>query len=190
MLLDQFNCDYPVELIHGCAHQFLKDYAYQGRELIYCDPTYLQTTRTSSRRYRFDYENQDHVALLELLKDLPCPVILFGYPSALYDEALSDWQTLELQVMNQGCLHTEKLWFNFRPGRVHWARYAGKNTTDQQHIKCKAENWGRRYNELPYGVRTAVLAAILAVETGKSPSDVYCQAGISTHRILRYSASF
>ncbi len=170
--LDQFNCDYPVELVHGCAHQFLKHYAYQGRELIYCDPPYLQTTRTSSRRYRFDYEEQDHVALLELLKDLPCPVILSGYPSALYDEALSDWQTLELQVMNQGGVRTEKLWFNFRPSRVHWARYAGKNFTDRQRIKRKAENWGRRYHELPYGERTAVLAAILAVEAGESPSDV------------------
>ncbi|MDT0498385.1 hypothetical protein RM530_13580, partial [Algiphilus sp. W345] len=33
--------------------------------------------------------------------------------------------------------------------RVHWARYAGKNHTDRQRIKRKAENWGRRYRALP-----------------------------------------
>ena len=99
--LEGFSCDYPVELVPGCAHRFLTEFAYQGRELIYCDPPYLHATRTSKRRYRYDYEEADHIALLTLLKTLPCSVILSGYPSALYDEALSGWQSLELQVMNQ-----------------------------------------------------------------------------------------
>ena len=36
--LAQFQCDYPVELVHGCAHPFLADFPYQGRELVTCDP--------------------------------------------------------------------------------------------------------------------------------------------------------
>ncbi|EQD55915.1 phage DNA methylase, partial [mine drainage metagenome] len=72
------------------------------------------------------------MALLALLKTLPCSVILSGYPSALYDDALPNWQSLELQVMNQGGVRTEKLWFNFVPDRVHWTRYAGKNHTHRQ----------------------------------------------------------
>ena len=67
--------------------------------------------------------------------------MLSGYPSALYDELLAGWRTLELQVMNQGGVRTEKLWFNFTVDRVHWARYAGKNFTDRQRIKRKAESW-------------------------------------------------
>ena len=86
--IDDFECTYPVKLINVCAHRFLADYDYQGSELIYSDPPYLLHTRTSARRYRFDYEEQDHVELLELLKTLPCQVILSGYPSALYDELL------------------------------------------------------------------------------------------------------
>ena len=86
-----------------------------GRELIYSDPPYLHHTRTSGRRYRFDYEEQDHIELLELLKTLPCNIILSGYPSALYDERLAGWRTLELQVMNHAGVRTEKLWFNFTP---------------------------------------------------------------------------
>ena len=164
--LKQFACPYPVELVHGCAHQFLANFAYQGRELVYCDPPYLHATRSSKRRYRYDYEEADHVALLALLKTLPCPVILSGYPSALYDEALAGWQSLELQVMNQAGVRTEKLWFNFVPDRVHWVRYAGKNHTHRQMIKRKAANWGRRYQALPRSERLAVLAALLAVEAG------------------------
>jgi len=162
--LERFQCDYPVEMVHGCAHRFLAQYAYEGRELIYCDPPYLGVTRSSGRRYRFDYEDRDHVELLELLKSLPCHVMLSGYPSALYDDLLSGWQSVEVQVMNQAGVRTEKLWFNFTVDRVHWARYAGKNRTDRQRIKRKAENWRRRYRALPPGERLAVLAAMMAVE--------------------------
>lgn len=162
--LERFHCAYPVELVHDCAHRFLVDYDYRGRELVYCDPPYLPTTRSSSRRYRFDYEESGHRDLLALLKQLPCPVILSGYPSALYDEWLCGWQSLELQVMNQGGVRTEKVWFNFTPERVHWANYSGKNHTDRQRIRRKAESWGRRYRGLPPGERLAVLSALMAVE--------------------------
>jgi len=162
--LSQFDCGYPVQLVNRCAHRFLADYDYQGYELIYSDPPYLKHTRTSGRRYRFDYEEQNHIELLELLKTLPCNVILSGYPSALYDDLLGGWRTLELQVMNQGGVRTEKLWFNFTPDRVHWASYAGKNFTDRQRIKRKAANWGRRYQGLPRAERVAVLAAMMGVE--------------------------
>ncbi|EQD76907.1 phage DNA methylase, partial [mine drainage metagenome] len=164
--LERFQCDYPVELVHGCAHRFLAEFAYRGRELVYCDPPYLHSTRSSERRYRFEYQERDHIELLGLLKSLPCRVMLSGYPSALYEESLASWRTLELQVMNQGGVRTEKVWFNFRPERVHWARYTGKNHTDRQRIKRKAERWGGRYRDLPPGERLAVLAALMGVEAG------------------------
>jgi hypothetical protein len=159
-----FKCEYSVEKVHGCAHEFLSKYHFQGRELVYCDPPYLHYTRSSTSRYRFEYEEKDHIELLELLKKLPCSVMISGYPSDLYDERLADWQSLELQVMNQGGVRTEKLWFNFTPDRVYWSRYAGKNFTDRQRIKRKAENWGRRYQALPRAERLAVLSSIMAVE--------------------------
>jgi site-specific DNA-adenine methylase len=159
-----FQCTYPVELINGCAHGFLADYDYQGSELIYSDPPYLMRSRSSGRRYRFDYDEHDHVMLLELLKQLPCRVIVSGYPSALYDELLVGWRSVELQVMNQGGIRTEKLWFNFTLDRVYWASYAGKNFTDRQRVKRKAANWGKRYQALPRAERLAVLAAMMAVE--------------------------
>jgi hypothetical protein len=162
--LRAFKCDYPIEKVHGCAHDFLSRYNFRGSELVYCDPPYLHYTRTSSRRYPFDYEQKDHIKLLEQLKRLPCSVMISGYPSHLYDELLTDWGRLELQVMNHKGVRTEKLWFNFTPDRVHWSRYAGKNFTDRQRIKRKAESWGRRYQALPRAERLAVLSSIMAVE--------------------------
>ncbi len=164
-MLSSFRCDYPVELVHDCAHRYLSDFAFDGSELVYCDPPYLQHTRKSDRHYyRYDYTDADHEALLAVLVTLPCAVMLSGYPSALYDEALSAWNSLSLQVMNQAGVVTEKVWFNFEPDRVHWCRYAGRNFTHRQQVKRKAANWGRRYQSLSPGERLAVLSAILAVE--------------------------
>ena len=165
--LATFECEYPVEKIHGCAHQFLSSYTYHGRELVYCDPPYLHYTRSSANRYQFEYEEKDHIELLRILKKVPCSVLLSGYPSHLYDELLRDWGTLEVQVNNRSGVRTEKLWFNFIPDRVHWCRYAGKNFTDRQRVKRKAENWGKRYQALPRPERLALLSSIMAVEAGE-----------------------
>ncbi len=102
--------------------------------------------------------------LIALLKSLPCQVILSGYPSSLYDDLLGEWRSTELQVMNQGGVRTEKLWFNYHIDRVHWASFAGKNFTDRQRIKRKAQRWGKNYQALPNAERLAVLAAMMAVE--------------------------
>ena len=89
--LSGFRCNYPVELVHGCCHRFLSEFAFDGSELVYGDPPYLRGARKSSRRYRHDYEDADHVALLELLRGLPCAVMVSGYPSALYDALRVNW---------------------------------------------------------------------------------------------------
>ena len=160
--VDGFSCDYPVELVCGCAHRFLAGFRFGGRELVYADPPYLHSARKSARRYRFEYGEADHAALLGLLRGLPCAVMVSGYPSALYDDLLSGWRRLSLQVMNHGVAVTERLWFNFEPDRFHWSRFAGRNFTDRQRIRRKAENWGRRYGALPPAERLAVMAAMMA----------------------------
>ena len=164
-----FRCGHPVELHHGCALRFLAAFPFRGSELVYCDPPYLRATRRSRRRYRFDWSEADHVALLDRLKALPCRAMASGHPSALYDETLydetlSDWWRLEMQVMTHGVVRTEVVWFNFVPDRVHWADCAGRNFTDRQRIKRKAANWGRMYKAMPLGERLAVLAAVMVAE--------------------------
>ncbi len=166
--LESFNCGYLVQKVNDCAHRYLREYDYAGSELIYCDPPYLIETRTSKRRYRHEYRGQDHLDLLDLLKSLPCRVILSGYPSALYDGMLEDWNCVELQAMTRGGPRTEKLWYNYDIDRAHWATYAGKDFTDRQRIKRKAERWARNYQALPPAERLALLAAIMAVEAVKT----------------------
>jgi hypothetical protein len=174
--LKVFECSYPVELINCCAHDFLTKYNFAGTELIYCDPPYLLSTRTSQRRYRFEYTKEQHIELLEILKELPCHVIISGYHSELYDSLLSDWSTIALQVMNQGGVRTEKLWFNFTADRVHSARFAGKNFTHRQCIKRKVERWRKKYAAMPHAERVAIMAALMEVESQYSEKTTLSRA--------------
>ena len=164
--IEGFSCEYPVELAHGCCHAYLAQFPFDGTELVYADPPYLKSTRKAPGRYRYryDYEESDHVRLLKLLKGLPCAVMISGYPSGLYDELIGEWRSVSVQVMNQAGAVTEKVWLNFEPDRVHWSRHAGKNFTDRQRIRRKAEGWSRRYRQMPAPERLAVLSAMMAVE--------------------------
>ena len=149
----------------------MREYAFTGTELVYCDPPYLADTRTSHNRYRFEYTRQDHYDLLTLLKSLPCQVILSGYPSTLYDEVLPDWNTLTLQAMSRGGVRTEKLWYNYALNDLYWVTYAGKDFTDRQRIKRKAQRWREKYRAMAKVERLAVLAAMMEVEAEEQASQ-------------------
>lgn len=153
-----------AELVRGDAAAFLRgfDYAGAGRVLIYADPPYVLATRTSSKRYRFDYTDAQHRELLAELRAAPAAVIVSGYPSELYAAELEGWRTFTFQAMTRGGPRTEQVWCNFAAGDVAHARFAGRNFTDRQRIKRKAARWASMYAELPPGERLAVLAAILA----------------------------
>ncbi|MBV8224934.1 MAG: DNA methylase [Verrucomicrobia bacterium] len=51
---------------------------------------------------------------------------------------------------------------NFSVAGAHWATYAGKDFTDRQRIKRKAQRWADNYRKLPAGERTAILEALLS----------------------------
>lgn len=152
----ELNCQDCVD------HLKTFDFKSAGRVLVYADPPYVLATRTSNKRYRFDYTDKDHRRLIATLRRIPADVILSGYPSALYDELVGDWRTLELQTMTRGGVRTEKLWMNFVPDAAFWSTCAGKDATDRQRIKRKAANWRRDWLKCPPGERTAILAAMLA----------------------------
>lgn len=159
---------YPgVELLCTNAPCYIDtfDYAGSGRVLVYADPPYLLQTRTSTARYKHEFSDNDHMRLLEVLKKVPADVIISGYPSALYNDQLYDWRTFQFQAMTRGGVRTEQLWFNYAPDSVYWSKYAGKDFTDRQRIKRKAQRWADNYAALPSDERQAILSAILASNT-------------------------
>ncbi|MEI9804071.1 MAG: DNA adenine methylase [Pseudolabrys sp.] len=93
---------------------------HDGRETLhYVDPPYLPETRSwqktgkGSGNYTHELSPDDHARLLELLKTLVGMVVLSGYPSPLYDDALPDWRRIEIGAHADGALdRTEVIWIN------------------------------------------------------------------------------
>lgn len=155
-----------AELHCGSAFDFLGsfNFAASGRTVVYCDPPYLLSTRTSRARYEHEFTEGDHKALLTLLLTTPAFVMLSGYKNPLYEEALAGWWSVDFQAMSRGGVRTETVWCNFEPKEVHYHTFAGKNFTDRQRIKRKAQRWARSFADLPAAERQAILAEILQVD--------------------------
>lgn len=89
--------------------------------LHYVDPPYVPATRSAGNRrrgagyhvYKHDMETADHPPLLAGLCELSGMVLVSGYPSPLYDEALSGWRKVERAALADGARpRTECLWIN------------------------------------------------------------------------------
>jgi DNA adenine methylase len=96
--------------------------AHDGRgTLHYVDPPYLPETRSLRNPYDLTYAGMyahemtadDHALLLAGLQDLTGMVVLSGYHSALYDDALAGWRRTQRKALADGArARTEVLWIN------------------------------------------------------------------------------
>lgn len=89
--------------------------AHDGPDtLFYVDPPYLPETRDGGGDYRHEMTAGEHEAMLALLRTIQGRVILSGYPSRLYDAALTGWTRIERVAMADGAHpRCEVLWCNF-----------------------------------------------------------------------------
>lgn len=80
--------------------------------LIYADPPYVLETRTS-KQYKCEMTDEDHIRLLDALKSHPGPVIISGYQSQLYNDLLRGWGIESIaNTAEQGQPRTETIWLN------------------------------------------------------------------------------
>lgn len=186
LTLGQFPPPPGAEIHQGDCVDFLEnfDFAGAGRVLVYADPPYVHATRTAldRHRYRHEYDDAAHRRLVECLRAVPAAVIVSGYPSSLYDEALlADWRVLDFQGMTRGGPRTERLWMNYRPGAVHWASFAGNGFAHRQRIKRKAARWRAKFRAMPPAERLAILAALMAEESAEPAQKVARATNESSH---------
>jgi site-specific DNA-adenine methylase len=155
-----------IELVLGDAVSFIKGYPFTGSELVYCDPPYLQASRRSMRRYyRYEYSEQQHQELLEVIKLLPCLVMISGYETELYQEVLKDWHSFSFESVTWHGTATEWVWMNYSaPVALHDYRYLGNNFRERERIKKMSKNWVSRLLIMPVLERQALLYAIESVK--------------------------
>jgi DNA adenine methylase len=154
-----------ARLIIGDGIKFLKEYHWQGDELVYCDPPYLLETRRSHRSiYRHEmFTIVEHRRLLSLLKTIPAAIAISGYKSELYIQELSTWRSISFQTTTRGGhLATEWLWMNYPASlQLHDYRYLGTNFRERERIKRKQKRWLSRLKSMPDLERYALLSVVL-----------------------------
>ena len=149
----------------GDALSFLSSFHFSHAALIYCDPPYLLETRRSGPLYRCEMTTAQHEQLLGLLTRLPCQVMVSGYWSPLYAEALQGWHAMHFDVMTRGGSRaTEWLWCNFLPPHsLHDYQYLGRDFRERERIKRKTQRWKARLLRMPALERQALLTALAEV---------------------------
>lgn len=137
---------------------------WTGRELVYADPPYLLATRVKKKMYAHELTDEDHIRLLDVLKSLPCAVMISGYASPLYVKRLKGWRVVTFTAMTRGGKEAvEHLWMNFaEPKVLHDYQYLGADFRERERIKRKAARWKAKLDAMPALERQAVLSAALA----------------------------
>lgn len=125
-----------VTIMSRPALEVLELYDAPGT-LHYVDPPYLPATRSQGNRrrgagyhvYEHELSTEDHVVLLDKLNSLQGMVVLSGYPSAIYDDALPGWERHEREAFADGGRpRREVIWIN---PAASAARLTGKRPRGQ-----------------------------------------------------------
>ena len=144
---DSYSND--IELVNDDAIKYLIDFPFIGKEVVYCDPPYYPSTRYRKRVYRYDFNEKDHIELLNIINILPCRVLISGYDNDLYQEKLSAWSRYEFFAKTHKDRRKEIVWFNYpKPNALHDNRYLGSNFRDRQNFKRRKERLKKRISRL------------------------------------------
>ena len=151
-----------IQLICGDAIEFLKQYKFTGKELVYCDPPYLRNTRKKFYPiYQYEYTVEQHIELLKTIKSLPCMVMISGYESPLYVESLKSWHQHSFQAKTHNGTAIESVWMNYsHPKELHDYQFLGDDYRERERIKRRTKRWLSRLRKMPVLERKALLSAI------------------------------
>ncbi|OMB96756.1 DNA methyltransferase [Mycobacterium sp. NS-7484] len=100
------------------ALEIIKQYGAHSNCLMYVDPPYIGSSRaTGGGTYRHEMRGHDeHLQLIWELMGCQASVVLSGYPSELYEDALVGWERIEIPTMTGQAktshARTEVIWSN------------------------------------------------------------------------------
>ena len=101
-----------VQIENQCAMKLIERYNNKKDVLLYADPPYLSSTRTTTS-YKYEMSDKQHSELLDALDDFNGSVILSGYANEMYDTKLQHWSRYTKNaVAEAGAKRQEIIWIN------------------------------------------------------------------------------
>lgn len=134
--------------------------------LIYLDPPYPHSSRSSSHRYKHELTDADHKTLLKWALKSKYNIVISTYPNALYATMLAKWyRTDYYSVDRRGKKRLEHLYFNFeKPTVLHQYNHLGDNYRERENISRKIKRWKNKFEKLPLVVRNGILSELQKVK--------------------------
>ncbi|MEM1325936.1 MAG: DNA adenine methylase [Bacteroidota bacterium] len=125
---------------------------YERSTFVYLDPPYLHSKRRSSHRYNFELSNEEHLRLLQRVKEFDCMIAISCYDSGLYQDELRDWRRIHFDVMTRGgTMATETLYMNYAavpPKQLHDKRFLGDNYRTRENTRKRLNTIHRKIQRL------------------------------------------
>ena len=104
-----------VQIEHMDAMRLIERYDSPD-VLMYLDPPYVRSARRSGKLYRHELDDAGQWKLLELVTKSQARIVLSGYASPLYDEALQGWyRDTTMSQTTSTEMAVECLWTNYEP---------------------------------------------------------------------------
>jgi len=129
--------------------------------LIYADPPYMMETRKGGDLYEFEMDDAGHERLLDVLTEARCMVMISGYRSPLYDDALNHFTRIDYQAQTRRGQVTESLWMNFKqPIALHDYSHLGDNYRERERIKRKKARWSAKIAGMDRQERLAIMEVL------------------------------
>jgi DNA adenine methylase len=104
-----------VQIEHMDAFRLIERYDNPD-VLMYLDPPYVRSSRRSGRLYRYEMDDDGQRRLLDLVLHSRANIVLSGYQSALYEEALQNWHKFTKMSQTTSTEKAEEyVWINYEP---------------------------------------------------------------------------
>ena len=104
-----------VQIEHMDAFRLIERYN-NSDVLMYLDPPYVRSTRKSGALYSHEMTDGEQRQLLDLISCSKAKIVISGYESELYNNALAEWRKdFTLSQTTSAAMAKETIWMNYAP---------------------------------------------------------------------------
>lgn len=102
-----------AQIEHVDALKLIKD-MHGENTFIYIDPPYMRGTRVKKKQYTHEMTDEQHMKLLQIVKESDCKIMISAYENELYNNTLVDWRK-EYKSTTAECSRkrTEVIYMNY-----------------------------------------------------------------------------
>lgn len=148
-------------VLNDDAIKILKSLPVSIDSFIFLDPPYLYSTRNGIKYYKFEMTDKQHLKFLAAARSLKINCMIIHPKCELYDNELKGWRQVIVKIKYHNKTSIECLYMNYeQPKTLQTDIFLGKNFTDRQRIKRKAERFVNKFSSLPELERKYILSRI------------------------------